>query len=134
MKKISFILNMLGKIRILPSWLILFIDVVLLIVSSTISYILFKQLGIKFYKDFPFELRFTISLTVYVFFFIVFKTYTGIIRYSTLNDMGRLFKAVFSAFISSIIVEEKNVIAPFLVKYCSWDCMLYENKKQIKSR
>ena len=105
MKKISFILNILGKIRILPSWLILFIDVVILIVSSTISYILFKQLGIKFYKDFPFELRFTISLTVYVFFFIVFKTYTGIIRYSTLNDMGRLFKAVFSAFSTLLIID-----------------------------
>lgn len=105
MKKISFVLNILAKIRILPSWLILLIDVVLLIVSSAISYILFKQLGIVFYKDFPLEIRFTIALTVYVFFFIVFKTYTGIIRYSTLNDIGRLFKAVFSAFLTLIIID-----------------------------
>ena len=95
----SIILKILAKIRILPSWLILFIDVILLIVSSSISYILFKELGIKFYKDFPIEIRFTIALIVYIFFFLVFKTYTGIIRYSTFIDALRLLLSTFSAFV-----------------------------------
>jgi FlaA1/EpsC-like NDP-sugar epimerase len=33
-------------------------------------------------------------------YFIVFKTYSGIIRYSSLKDATRIFKAVFSAFIT----------------------------------
>lgn len=105
MKKMSLIFKILAKIRILPSWLILFIDIILLIASSTVSYLLFRELGIKFYKDFPLEIRLTIALIVYVFYFLVFKTYTGIIRYSTLNDIGRLFKAVFSAFSTLLIID-----------------------------
>ena len=37
----------------MPSWLILFIDILLLIISSFTSYVFFKQLGIKFYQEFP---------------------------------------------------------------------------------
>lgn len=97
MKRLLFIQNTLAKFGVLPSWVILIIDVFLLCLSSFISYIFFKDLGVVFYQEFPFKLRFSITLSIYTFYFLLFKTYIGIIRYSTLNDIVRLSKAVFAA-------------------------------------
>ena len=97
MKRLLFIQNTLAKFGVLPSWVILIIDVFLLCLSSFISYIFFKDLGVGFYQEFPFKLRFSITLSIYTFYFLLFKTYIGIIRYSTLNDIVRLSKAVFAA-------------------------------------
>jgi FlaA1/EpsC-like NDP-sugar epimerase len=105
MNKKYLILRTIAKLRILPSWLILFIDILLLIISSFTSYVFFKQLGIKFYQEFPFEIRHTLSIIIYIFYFLVFKTYTGIIRYSTLNDIGRLFKSIFASFLTIVIID-----------------------------
>lgn len=95
----------LSRLRILPSWVILFIDVFLLSISSFISYTFFKQLGIVFYSQFPFSKRFIITISVYIINFLIFKTYTGIIRYSTLSDIGRLFKAILSAFLTLVAID-----------------------------
>lgn len=95
----------LVKLRILPSWVIFFIDAILVAISSFISYIFFKQLGIVFYQEFPFIIRFTITVSTYLLYLLLFKTHTGIIRYSTLNDMARVFKSVFSAFTTLILID-----------------------------
>ena len=93
------------KLRILPSWVIFFIDAILVATSSFISYIFFKQLGIVFYNEFPFIIRFSITISTYLLYLLLFKTHTGIIRYSTLNDMARVFKAVFSSFITLVLID-----------------------------
>jgi FlaA1/EpsC-like NDP-sugar epimerase len=105
MKRIIMLQKHLSRLRILPSWVILFIDILLLSLSSFISYTFFKQLGIVFYSEFPFRIRFLITLCTYSAYFLIFKTYTGIIRYSTLSDIGRLFKAIFSTFITLIAID-----------------------------
>jgi len=106
MNKYYFLIKMLGKLRILPSWLIFFLDIFLLIFSITACYLLFKIVGIEFYKDFSIEISFSIITIVYIIFFLIFKTYKGILRYSTLNDIGRIFKAVFSGFVTLLLIEK----------------------------
>lgn len=105
MKKILVLQNVLFKVRILPSWLILVIDLILFSAASLFTYYFFTKLGIEFHKTLNYTSRFTISFVIYLFYFLVFKTYTGIIRYSTLNDMLRIFKAVLLSFLTIVAVN-----------------------------
>ncbi len=90
----------LKKLTFLPNWSILAIDFIISSLVAITNFAIFKMIGVEFYKVLPFVTRLTILLGVLMFFFIIFKTYTGIIRYSSLKDATRIFKAVFSAFIT----------------------------------
>ncbi len=124
MKILIYLQKTLAKLGILPSWAILIIDVVLLTATSFTSYLFFKELGVVFNEEFPFRVRFSIMLSVYFFYFLVFKTYTGIIRYSTLNDIGRLFKAIFATFSTLFLIDftyyllhERHIFLIFSIFY-----------------
>lgn len=90
----------LKKLTFLPNWSILIIDFVISALVATSNFAVFKFLGVEFYDVLPSVTRLTILLGVLMCYFIVFKTYSGIIRYSSLKDATRIFKAVFSAFIT----------------------------------
>lgn len=95
----------LKKLTFLPSWSILIIDIAISLVIATISYLIFKEIGVKFYSVLPSWVRFSIVTFTISFFFIIFKTYTGIIRYSSLKDATRLFKAVSFAFFTLLAID-----------------------------
>jgi FlaA1/EpsC-like NDP-sugar epimerase len=95
----------LKKLTFLPNWLILIIDFVISAFVATTTFAVFKILGVEFYKVFPAVIRITTFLGVLMFYFIIFKTYSGIIRYSSLKDATRIFKAVFSAFITIAVLD-----------------------------
>lgn len=90
----------LKKLTFLPNWSILIIDFVISALVATSNFAVFKFLGVEFYDVLPSVTRLTILLGVLMCYFILFKTYSGIIRYSSLKDATRIFKAVFSAFIT----------------------------------
>ena len=90
----------LKKLTFLPNWSILIIDFVISALVATSNFAVFKFLGVEFYNVLPSVTRLTILLGVLMCYFILFKTYSGIIRYSSLKDATRIFKAVFSAFIT----------------------------------
>ena len=92
----------LKKLTFLPNWSILFIDFVISAIVATTNFVVFKLLGVQFYQALPSSVRITLLLGLLTFFFIIFKTYTGIIRYSSLKDATRIFKAVFSTFPTSL--------------------------------
>jgi FlaA1/EpsC-like NDP-sugar epimerase len=90
----------LKKLTFLPNWSILIIDFVISALVATSNFAVFKFLGVEFYDVLSSVTRLTILLGVLMCYFILFKTYSGIIRYSSLKDATRIFKAVFSAFIT----------------------------------
>ncbi|MBP6128212.1 nucleoside-diphosphate sugar epimerase/dehydratase [Flavobacterium sp.] len=90
----------LKKLTFLPNWSILIIDFVISALVATSNFAVFKFLGVEFYNVLPSVTRLTILLGVLMCYFILFKTYSGIIRYSSLKDATRIFKAVFSAFLT----------------------------------
>ena len=90
----------LKKLTFLPNWTILFIDFVISALVATSNYAVFKYLGVHFYNVLPSFARITILLGLLLFYFIIFKTHYGIIRYSNLKDATRIFKAVFFTFIT----------------------------------
>jgi FlaA1/EpsC-like NDP-sugar epimerase len=127
MKIIFFLQKTLIKLRILPSWVIFFIDAALVALTSFISYIFFKQLGIVFYQEFPFIVRYAITILTYLGYLLLFKTHTGIIRYSTLNDIGRVLNAVLSSFTTLVLfdslyyyVTERHVFVIYSLFYSSF--------------
>lgn len=90
----------LKKLTFLPNWSILIIDFIISALVATSNFAVFKFLGVEFYNVLSSATRLTILLGVLMCYFILFKTYSGIIRYSSLKDATRIFKAVFSAFIT----------------------------------
>lgn len=95
----------LKKLTFLPSWSILIIDIAISLVIATISYLIFKEIGVKFYSVLPSWVRFSIVAVTISFYFIIFKTYTGIIRYSSLKDATRLFKAISFSFLTLLAID-----------------------------
>jgi FlaA1/EpsC-like NDP-sugar epimerase len=95
----------LKKLTFLPNWSILAIDFVISAFVAISNFAVFKLLGVEFYKVLPSVTRLTILLGTLMFYFVVFKTYTGIIRYSSLKDATRIFKSTFSAFITIVAFD-----------------------------
>jgi FlaA1/EpsC-like NDP-sugar epimerase len=95
----------LKKLTFLPSWSIFIIDITISIVIATISFFIFKEIGVKFYSVLPTWVRFSIVIVTISFYFIIFKTYTGIIRYSSLKDATRLFKAISFSFLTLLAID-----------------------------
>ncbi len=95
----------LKKLSFLPNWSILAIDFVISAFVAISNFAVFKLLGVEFYKVLPSVTRLTILLGTLMFYFVVFKTYTGIIRYSSLKDATRIFKSTFSAFITIVAFD-----------------------------
>jgi FlaA1/EpsC-like NDP-sugar epimerase len=109
MKLIQITKKALSKLSILPSWVILCIDTIILFTTNLISYLFLYRLGVVFYENYTLTTQFTIIIGTTLFYLIVFKTYKGIIRYTTINDIGRFFKAIFASFCTLILIDLINV-------------------------
>jgi FlaA1/EpsC-like NDP-sugar epimerase len=103
-KNIKHYIN-LKKLSFLPSWSILIIDIAISLIVSVVSFLIFKEIGVKFYTTVPTWARFCIVVFTISFYFVIFKTYKGIIRYSSLRDATRIFKAVFFAFLTLFSID-----------------------------
>ncbi len=95
----------LKKLSFLPSWSILLIDSFIVLIIAVLSYFIFKKIGVQFYDSVSLPLRYSLLILTYSFYFYIFKTYTGIIRYSSLRDATRIFKAVFFTYITLFIIN-----------------------------
>lgn len=95
----------LKKITFLPSWSILLIDVVIVTVVIVLNYVTFRLIGVEFYNTLSAFTRYSIVLGVVFFYFLQFKTYKGVIRYSSLKDALRIFKAVFFSFLTLVVID-----------------------------
>ncbi len=104
MNKLKQFVN-IQRLGFLPSWIILFMDMGIVLFASLSSYFVFSTIGVKFYTTIPLLYRLVFYVIVLFFYFLVFKTYKGIIRYSSIKDAIRLFKAVFSTFITLFLVD-----------------------------
>ena len=78
------------NLRYLPRWIIVMMDVSVLVVSFFFTILIFKGTGLD-YVITPYNFSFIISLfCVNIFFFWLFRTYSGIIRHSSYIDAVKL--------------------------------------------
>ena len=101
----SKIKKLLFSLDYLPRWMVFFMDVFLTIISSEISYLIVRSLRVKFYDTLDVPTRYGIVVLVNIIFFIIFKTYSGIIRYSTFIDGIKLLYSTLCTLFSLIIIN-----------------------------
>lgn len=108
----SKIKKLLFSFEYLPRWVVFFMDIFLTIFSSEVSYLIVRSLRVKFYDTIDVPTRYGIIVLVYSIFFVIFKTYSGIIRYSTFIDGIKLLYATLCTLFTLIII---NYSAYFLI-------------------
>ncbi|MGL2966857.1 polysaccharide biosynthesis protein [Flavobacterium sp. XGLA_31] len=92
---IEFRLENLGY---LPRWLVLLFDVLLLFMASLITLLFFRGLRLHYVKSDVFFDAMALYFSINVFFFWLYRTYSGIIRHSSYVDALKLFFAQFFSF------------------------------------
>lgn len=97
--------SLLFSLDYLPRWMVFFMDVFLTIISSETSYLIVKSLRVKFYDTLDFPTRYGIIVLINIIFFIVFKTYSGILRYSTFIDGLKLLYSTICVFLTLVTIN-----------------------------
>ncbi|HEX8269194.1 MAG TPA: nucleoside-diphosphate sugar epimerase/dehydratase [Flavobacterium sp.] len=83
----------------LPRWIIFLIDVFIVLVASIVTYIIVSSLNGIFNEDRNTPLRYLAVVSINAVFFLIFRTYAGIIRHSTFIDGVKLLVSTSTAFV-----------------------------------
>jgi FlaA1/EpsC-like NDP-sugar epimerase len=94
----------------LPRWIIIIIDLTVLIVAFLLSYLIFDGIGSNYVHTKNIEFFLFSLLGVNIFFFWLFKTYSGIIRHSSFTDAIKLMYSQTSVLFCFIFL---NIIFEF---------------------
>ena len=105
-KRIKASLKLLNELKILPSWLILAFDLTIIASICVFSYLIYTNIGVNLNTNASLVSRFLIVLGIYFFYFTIFKTYQGVVRYSSLKDIMKMFKAVFFSTLTLVLLNE----------------------------
>lgn len=98
-KTVDFFQQNFRNLGYLPRWIIICIDIVLLAIAILITHLIISNLTFGNYDVFSITQRYAIIIFTNLFCFFVYRTYAGIIRYSTIKDALRLLQATFTAFV-----------------------------------
>src|SRR5690606_17302744 len=90
-KKIQRNFSHLKTIQYLPRWTIFSIDISIVIFSVIITHFILSGVGIQFKPIIQTPYVFILFIVIHLLFFLRFRTYTGIVRHTTLNDAAKLF-------------------------------------------
>lgn len=109
------IFSHLTSLQYLPRWIVLFVDIILCVLAYTIASFITTKINagevdsriLNFYQ------RISIVLSLQIFFFWIFHTYSGVLRYSSYVDAAKLLFAVSAnvvliAIINIAVVEIKG--------------------------
>ncbi|SFE67966.1 polysaccharide biosynthesis protein [Flavobacterium xueshanense] len=81
----------LSNLSYLPRWIVVMIDVIVLVLSCFLTIMLFRGTGLNFVIT-PNPIKFLfLFFGVNIFFFWIFRTYSGIIRHSSYIDAVKIF-------------------------------------------
>ncbi len=98
----------------LPRWMVLLLDVCISMFAFTFSYLICYQLQHAVVITNSFILKLILNTIITSSFFLIFRTYIGIIRYSTFMDGLRVFFAVFCACSTMLVIS--NVVHAYTGK------------------
>ena len=104
------LISILGEKRFqnmgyLPRWIIFLIDVMIICVANIITYFIIYSLNKHFYQNLNLPIRYGIIIAINAFCFILYRTYSGIIRHSTFIDGVKLLVSTTTAFIILIVTN-----------------------------
>jgi FlaA1/EpsC-like NDP-sugar epimerase len=92
-------------IKSIPRWIVLLIDLILIIQALIIAYVLrFNfELNSQLWKDIA--MRILPLMVLYFSLFFYFKTYAGILKFTSIQDVKRIFKASTGAFVFLLVTN-----------------------------
>ena len=121
----SELLSKLETFPYLPKRIILIADILLVILSFTLTYLICFNLIRAPFIFTSFLVKLGLCVVVHVLFFWLFKTYMGILRYSTFRDALRIFNAVFFANLTLVFINE--LLAIYSAKFIFPDIGFFIN-------
>lgn len=93
--------------RYLPRWAVVVIDLILVFISATAVYFILENSPLQFHRNIPLIQQALLAVAINGLYFFAFKTYSGIIRHSTITDIKKL---AFSCFFSMITLVGLNYL------------------------
>src|SRR5690606_24103571 len=97
-----------GKFRnigYLPRWIIFMIDVFIVFVASIVTYFIVHTLTNDNDADLNLPIRYALIIFINAFFFLLYRTYAGIIRHSTFIDCVKLLVSTSTSFLTLVAVN-----------------------------
>ena len=115
----------LATARYTPRWIVVCMEVLLLFIALFFSFFVVERLGVYIPDSIPIYKRYLLVIGVNIFFMFIFRTYSGIIRYSTFRDLFRILLSsgctVIAMFIANKIslhvIGKKVLLNPILLIY-----------------
>ncbi|GAB2770267.1 polysaccharide biosynthesis protein [Salinimicrobium soli] len=93
------------NIKYLPRWAILAIDIFIIMVADVLTILALQDLTDNFYDFLSAPQRMGLALGVNIVYFIVFRTYAGLIRHSSYVDALKIMLACFSTFCTLLAIN-----------------------------
>ncbi|NHM06421.1 polysaccharide biosynthesis protein [Flavobacterium sp. CYK-4] len=93
------------NIGYLPRWIIFAIDVFIVFVACVITYLIIYTLTQLRYNYFGMATRYGLIILINSVFFLVYRTYSGIIRHSTFIDGVKLLISTTTAYLSLLVID-----------------------------
>src|SRR5690606_14063208 len=93
------------RIGYMPRWVILFLDLMILSFLGVVVYVLFDGMGLQYIAKGKLLMATTVFFVVNLFFFRVFRVYSGIIRHSSYIDGIKIFFSQTLAFLTFVVVN-----------------------------
>ena len=100
----------LFEIGYLPRWIIFCIDVGIILFANLLTHVILVSLTLGFYKTISLPKQYLLIISINILFFVIFRTFSGIIRHSTFIDAVRLFFATLSSFVVLSVINYGNFI------------------------
>lgn len=114
------------SVKVLPIWTILLMDIVLTALSCLIAYILRYDIKEVFTVLSDVDTSILWCVLIAIFFYKIFRTYSGVLRYSSFVDIMRIFVALSCTYavimIISIFSRKSNIfhLPPYSVIFISY--------------
>lgn len=93
------------RIGYMPRWVILFLDLTILSFLGVLVYVLFDGMGLQYIAKGRLVLATIVFFVVNLFFFRIFRVYSGIIRHSSYIDGIKIFFSQTLAFLTFVVIN-----------------------------
>ena len=93
------------KIGYLPRWIIFSIDVFIVFVACIITELIISSLSVHYSSSINVATRFGVVIFVNAVFFLIYRTYAGILRHSTFIDGVKLLISTTTSYFAMLVVN-----------------------------
>ncbi len=93
------------RIRLAPRWIIFLLDLCCCILAMSLAFVLRANFNLSSLNHYPLLKILSITISVNACLLIAFKTYAGVVRYTSVEDTGRILSVNIIVCIIFIVIE-----------------------------